>query len=113
MTVPFIFVVGSLGNYLEFLGYGIFFINALGINVLRGIIRNYAELFSFFEPGVSLPAEQAFSIGTYQSRPRGLDWCVYSRGHNTNSRAALAVLLNTGMAFTGCLRGVCVALKYR
>ena len=51
MTVPFIFVVGSLGNYLEFLGYGTFFINALGINVLRGIIRNYAELFSFFELG--------------------------------------------------------------
>ena len=47
MTVPFIFVVGSLGNYLEFLGYGTFSLNACAFNVLRGIIRNYAELFLF------------------------------------------------------------------
>ena len=91
-------VVTRIGDYYfraegELLGiflYGTFFIKCSAFNVLRGIKRNYAELFYFFELGGSLcfaqaaeysgtprlvsqmvsnpvrrkpPAEQAFSIG--------------------------------------------------
>ena len=43
--------------------YGTFFINAFGINVLRGTLRNYAELYSFFELGGSLCFAQATERG--------------------------------------------------
>ena len=120
--------------------YGTFSLNASAFNVLRGIIRNYAELYLFLNLAESLcSAQGAEHGGTSRLASRivsnpvghkpacrsgiqhrhvsikvGRPWLeVYSRSPTTRSRAALAVLLNTGMAFTGCLRGVCVAFAWR